>query len=261
MKLYIYICNLSTLNKLIKKKQKKKQLSTQTETLERRQREDIKAIRKGNTQDGKIYKSRGLSNKGSNKKCFRCDGIYPHQSKCPAEGQTCKCEKKGHYARCCKSKTEVQGKNVPFRGRTPNFHENKHRKPLNQIAHSPHSLKVYDSYEQSDSDESLFAIRTLYDCPVSQKEQVYLQSAKTDFQTTVRIENQKVRVLIDSGASVNVLNERTFTALNKRLNNALNLEKTKTNFGKNCCFVRNEKQIFNEYILRSSNRTPKPACR
>ena len=156
-------------------------------------------------------------------------GIYPHQTKCPAEGKTCrKCEKKGHYARCCKSKTEVQGKKVPFRGRTPNFHENKHRKPLNQIAHSPHSLNVYDSYEQSDSDESLFAIRTLYDCPVSQKEQVYLQSAKTDFQTTVRIENQKVRVLIDSGASVNVLNERTFTALNKRLNNALNLEKTKT---------------------------------
>ena len=205
------------------------ELSTQTETLEKRQREDIKAIRKGNTPDGKNYKSRGLSNKVSNKKCFRCDGIYPHQTKCPAEGQTCrKCGKMGHYARCCKSKTEVQKKKVHFGGRAANFHENNHQQPLNQIAHSPHSQNVYDYSEQSDSDESLFALRTLFDCPASQKELVYLQTAKTDFQTTVRIENQKVRVLIDSGASVNVLNERTFTALNKRLNNALNLKKTNT---------------------------------
>ena len=49
-----------------------------------------------------------------------------------------------------------------------------------------------------------------------------------DFNTVVNIEKQRVRVLIDTGASINILNMRSFNQLNERLRKPLILQKTKT---------------------------------
>ena len=48
---------------------------------------------------------RGNSQTIRKKYCFCCGGDYPHQDSCPAQKKTCnKCQKKGHFAQCCRSK-------------------------------------------------------------------------------------------------------------------------------------------------------------
>ena len=42
----------------------------------------------------------------SGQKCYNCGFEFPHQGACPAKETTCnKCQRKGHYARVCKSST------------------------------------------------------------------------------------------------------------------------------------------------------------
>jgi hypothetical protein len=46
---------------------------------------------------------------GAARVCFKCGNTYPHQGLCPADGKECHlCKKKGHFARCCKSKKQEQ---------------------------------------------------------------------------------------------------------------------------------------------------------
>ena len=49
-----------------------------------------------------------------------------------------------------------------------------------------------------------------------------------NFITTVKIANQNVAALVDTGASVNILNMRTFEEINNRLQKPLKLKRTKT---------------------------------
>ena len=60
---------------------------------------------------GRLRKSHNATHSrttvGDEKRCHRCDGIghFPKDKVCPARNSTCrKCSKVGHFAKCCKTK-------------------------------------------------------------------------------------------------------------------------------------------------------------
>ena len=91
----------------------------------------------------------------------------------------------------------------------------RYTKPLNNVNTNTTHLPVQTS-ESSDED-FIYSINSL-----SEKKHC------VDFNTVVNIEKQRVRVLIDTGASINILNMRSFNQLNERLRKPLILQKTKT---------------------------------
>ena len=111
------------------------------------------------------------------------------------------------------SKRIRQKENLNFR------HERQQTRPINGVAttHSP-NLDL--------SDEYLFAVKSLYVQEKARKQ--CLVKSERSFETFVQIENNKVLVLIDTGASINIMNSRTFDNLNKRLDKPLQLRKTDT---------------------------------
>ena len=154
----------------------------------------------------------------NNKKCYRCDGEYPHQKICPAIGKVCnKCRKKDHFSKCCKTKT--------LSTEPKHHHRQQYNQPLNQITHSTPIFSNCDN-ENSDDFDYLFAIRDLYD--LSKKEKVF--ECAENFVSTVKIASQSVSSSFgrDTGTSVNILNKRTFDEINNRTKNSLKLTKTKT---------------------------------
>ena len=56
----------------------------------------------------------------------------------------------------------------------------------------------------------------------------YISECAENFVSTVKIASQSEAVLVDTGASVNILNKRTFDEINNRTKNSLKLIKTKT---------------------------------
>ena len=216
-----------TLHQLLAEGKVMEDIAIQTLRLEKSviSSQDVNAVKKSTKRFGKNnFSPRGMSKSNTNK-CFRCDGAYPHQQTCPAIGKECKkCKKTGHFARCCKTKPQTS---FPPRNRTNNFQPMNHnrqqnyRQPLNNIAHSPQP-NTTSAYSYND-DEYLFAVRNIFN-----KEEVVEQSEKVNFNRIVKIEKIKVQVLVDSGASVNILNKRTYEGLNNQLDNPIKIRKSKT---------------------------------
>ena len=149
-----------------------------------------------------------------------CGTIYPHEVKCPAESKVFnKSKKVGHYVKCCKTKLTQKNDN-----HKDNSRQNPHpEQTLNRVTHSPSVPKehknIFVDEVYSDNDEYLFAVKDLF------KDQVF--ETRENFITTVKIANQNVAALVYTGASVNILNMRTFTEINNRLEKPLNLKRTK----------------------------------
>ena len=95
------------------------------------------------TRFGKDAAKGGESSHDSGRKtCFQCGGNYLHSRDCPAKGKKCnKCQKEGHFERCCRSKIRSRGS----------------KKLSNQVTTSP-------SFLESNSDDSLdvFALTTFF---------------------------------------------------------------------------------------------------
>ena len=105
------------------------------------------------------------------RKCFQCGGNYPHSSACPAKNRKCnKCQKMGHYAKVCRSR----------------FHKSKPQQT------SVNELQCNTSDTDSDSSsQQIFMI----------KNDSYAKRPEIN----VKINGQIVKVLIDTGASVNIV--------------------------------------------------------
>ena len=111
--------------------------------------------------------------------CYNCGFDYPHRDKpCPAQGKTCSyCKKQNHFTRCCKQRQKNQ----------------QNREKVNTVK---------DDTSSDDSSE----------------EYVYCMD-KTNahtkkLETKLTINGQEVLFLIDTGASVNILDEKSFDKIN-----------------------------------------------
>ena len=124
--------------------------------------------------------------------CLYCGGPYPHKGgrdACPASGQTCSaCSKTGHFAKCCLSKP----RQAPRRREVREITEAEKPEPY-----------------LSDTDEEF-----IYSINASSIQQP---------ETITQIANIPVKVIIDTGSSVNLLNNSIFHKI-KRHNLGVKLE-------------------------------------
>ena len=108
----------------------------------------------------------------SRKCCYRCDGEYPHSQQCPALKQECNfCKKTGHFEKVCLRKRD--------------------RKQVHQLDTCP----KMDAAHPFDSD--------VFVCHDKLR-------AKKRPTSRVKMLNSHVTVLVDSGASCNVMDKHTF---------------------------------------------------
>ena len=146
---------------------------------------EIEQQSRGNTTEEELNRvslERQNNSTGPNKECYFCGGTFPHvgaKKKCPAWGKKCTtCGKMNHFARCCMSKEKVNKSIV---------------KTVHQEVHS----------DSSDA-ESLCGIEEVGTVEGNPKPRPV---------RSIKIETCEVKVLIDTEASVNVMDECIFQKL------------------------------------------------
>ncbi len=117
------------------------------------------------------------------KKCWNCGRDWPHeggQTNCPAFGKTCsKCGKQNHFSSECRSRNE---------------HVRSVDKHCDQVDETED-----DTESESESEQSAFQIRSKVKSP----------------ETYVDINGIRIKMIVDTGASVNVIDQKTYAVLNK----------------------------------------------
>ena len=121
------------------------------------------------------YQQHHSKNFGQPETCRNCGGVYPHIKDCLAKGKEChSCKKIGHFSKVCRSSSKPK----PARNR------------VHIVSNTPR-----------DDPDYIFTLTN----NTSNKNQPP--------QCEVLIDNQPVNVIIDSGASVNIIDEPTYKLL------------------------------------------------
>ena len=133
------------------------------------------------TREKSQHKSQHLHKKPNarNDKCGYCGGHYPHADTCPAKGKLCNfCHKRNHFATVCRQRKST---------------------PINEVKTSA-SRSMHDNSSESSNDEYCYGIDG--------------KKTKTPF-TVAKLDDVECRLMIDTGASVNILDENTFSQIGK----------------------------------------------
>ncbi len=120
--------------------------------------------------------------------CYNCGFDFPHTTgPCPARGKTCgSCKRKNHFTRCCKSKPD---------GKTP---QNPQR-----VRKIEATTEVSESSESSDDDYVFYMDG---------------RNKKRKLEVSVKINQENVKFLLDTGASINIIDENSWQKINSRNN-------------------------------------------
>lgn len=208
-----------TLDQILSKGRTFEQTEAETRAMETATEQQLNALRLSN-QGSKKKKNRdpfkqkqghhhngkrdNRTGQDGQKICGLCGGDYPHQggpTSCPASGRTCaKCRKVGHFARMCRSRDQV----APQRRHPGGQPQQKHQgKPPRRGGRA----NLVDEVPPEDSD-------TEYDYePVFATGSVAALGSSKSPQTTVTVENTKIRMIIDTGANVNIIDRKTWNQL------------------------------------------------
>ena len=143
------------------------------------------------------------------KNCYYCGFKYPHDNQpCPAKSAICNhCGIKGHFAKVCRTrgksfaskgnleKLQTQGFTSPDKRRQSRWDENKQRKQQAKAVGISQSEPNTESSEEEDY--------------------VYTVSQETREKThaTVKINGQDVLFLVDTGATVDIIDSTTYAKL------------------------------------------------
>jgi hypothetical protein len=136
-----------------------------------------------------------LSKSSGNGKCRQCGLNWPHKTgPCPAKGQTCrKCGKRNHFAKACLTKMNTLSKPTP-----PQARGQKLKKQVRQVVEQPLTKEATSSSD----DEYMFVLGQNTSKPSPPV-------------TSVTIKGVDVEMIVDTGASTDVLDETTFERINE----------------------------------------------
>ncbi|KAK7105707.1 hypothetical protein V1264_012941 [Littorina saxatilis] len=134
-------------------------------------------------QDGAMKHRNSKERREKQRLCFRCgmDSHFASDEQCPARGKKCRsCSLVGHFSRCCKTKRKDKPKNSSVR---------------RVAGHAEDSDST-----SSDSDESTFAVH----------------NAVKQNMTSITCGGVDLKVMIDSGASCNIIGKSTWKKLKEK---------------------------------------------
>ncbi len=142
------------------------------------------------------------------KKCFSCGFNYPRTDRpCPAKDSTCnKCGKSGHFARVCKKPSQGGAERKLRHQPGMQWQKNKPEKS----SEKKHARYVEKEISDNDSSDSEYAYA--------------IGDKKLNTTVKVKINSVDTKVLVDTGASVDLIDAKTFD----KLKNAVKLTKTNT---------------------------------
>ena len=142
-------------------------------------------------------KQRRFINSAANN-CGNCGYFLPHKGPCPARGKTCNsCRKMNHFAPGCRGTCRSQPPHRPLR-----CSSNVRTSRINQIEAELFSMPTPESPPNSNDDDYLFTL----DRPAPH--------AKTTI-ATMKILNKNVQMILDTGASTDILDNKTFDFLTR----------------------------------------------
>ena len=178
-----------------------------------------------------------------NKTCYRCGGNYPHKYSCPAFNKICKkCNRKGHFAQYCKTRTHAKPTNT-------HFQKFKNERPLNNVTPVLSYCENSSTENEDENYQNLFVLKSdkqcdiidcndcdiidCNDCDVIDCDDCDVVSSNSldslsQFEAVLKLESEPVKFLVDSGSGINILNYETFCDLNSKIDRKLVLRKTKT---------------------------------
>ena len=158
------------------------------------------------TQQQRLQSNAGGTNQ-SQRKCFNCGNNYPHiNGRCPAQGKTCRlCQKMNHFARCCRSMRRNADNIQQVVPETEITNYQKATVSARQAFPSTQPSVV----DSSSDDEYAFTTQ-------SQKH-VTRKSKMKSPKVHVNINNTPREVVIDTGASVDIIDQATFSRIQKHL--------------------------------------------
>ena len=178
-----------TLSKIRKRALRDPQFALKDMLLERRrdeqstyQAKDIELKDVKDAEANKIATKQGQ--KTEQQTCRNCGRNYPHDGHCPATGKICnKCEKRNHFANVCRSRAKKPARKHMSREPKPST-----VRPLQQEE---------NHHSDSDSDESyLYTVNS---------------ANKNNANVKVTINSVSFTTMIDTGASINVIDGQTFS--------------------------------------------------
>ncbi len=172
--------------------------------------------------------------KKTEKMRFYCGGSYPHpggKTSCPAFGKECRgCGRVGHFKEVCRAKHT--GIPNSFSCKERNI-----RKRINQmnVAEAPYKQRAQStpsvSSDSENNNEYAFVVEpqstVLNHSTVMKTDASCVSTAKSTPQCRVKIHETNVKFLIDSGATINILDPRDFRAMSRRHNILLRPTRTK----------------------------------
>ena len=151
--------------------------------------------------------------KNTSHKCYRCGFPWPHKNKpCPATEETCRqCGKTGHFARVCKSSTQSKSHTVS------QTRQNKRLVPKR----TPLSRSIRQVQEQEESH---------HETDSSEDEYLFICMNKADGKmpkVKVKINDIPLTMIVDTGASLDIIDEVTFHQLQQKTDIQLGRASTK----------------------------------
>ena len=165
-----------------------------------------------------ISESAKFVKKRTTQKCHQCGYAWPHQNKpCPARGQTCrKCGKTGHFAKVCKSRNNSAAQENRRQQTTqnkPNGPRQGQKPQIRQVQQDTTSQDMPESQDSSSEDDFIFTCDNNTDLKMPH--------------VKVKINNTTIKMVLDTGVSIDILDETTFNALQKKEKIELSRSKTK----------------------------------
>ena len=142
--------------------------------------------------------------KRASQKCYRCGFSWPHKNKpCPATDEAYRqCGKTGHFAKVCKSRSQSKSHKVsqPRQNNRPV----PKRTPQSSSIHQVHEKENSHQQTESSDEEYIFTFEKIADSKMPK--------------VTVKINDIPITMIVDTGASLDIIDEVTFQQLQQNAN-------------------------------------------